>query len=435
MSLRIFLTMALMVSSIINVEFTTGEADLSLGNARLLNLNLNANARGQVVTDGVVLGGGAYAVDSLSGAAAAGLMRGVSTQNYQLAPKYLTEKEVRKPKVITETVVQPIYEKTINRPTLHRERLEAEPNLIQSETQVRNSSRTLPVANTSATVTKVVNVPGNTRFIQPVVQPTLLVRTETVDVRPSPAQERRNPDQILPTRQTAEVRTRDVNVPGATIHNRTFVQPILTTENVGLAVQRAPTKRIDHAPITAPVVVQNRLINQRVVVPARQIFNQRIIQPQHTLERVKLNLIQTPPTSETREAIIKPTLRRRNVQKQYHNVVYRVPVAREVQVVKPFYVRVNDLRTEYVPVDEQGNALSADAAASVLGNDGFAFTNDAGSLNYADLQGQGVNIGNLELAQAQEAQADAQADDQDDDLVAVNAGNWSNGAYLIGDRN
>lgn len=387
MNLRILLTITLVASSIRNMTVDEdGQAKLILnsGASGFSEANyLNAGASGMGVA--LVSGG------SLEAAAAAGLNNGVTTQNYQLAPKYLTEKIVRQPKIITETVVQPIYERTINRPSLHTERYEAEANLVQSEPVVKNSSKVNPVTETSAVINKNVNVPGYTRFIQPVIQPTLLVQTETVDVRDSQPQINKTPAEMLPVKNTSEERVRNMNVPGAVIHNRTFVQPILTRENVSLDVQRAPTRRIVQAPVTDEVVVQNRLNTQRVVVPARSIFNQRIIQPTHRLERVNVNLIQSQPTSETREVIVKPTIRKRNVQKQYHNVLYKVPIAREVQIVKPYYVKVNDLRTEFVPVDERGNALSADQAASVLGTDGFAFNNDS-SLNYADLQGNNMEV-------------------------------------------
>ena len=465
MNLRILLTITILTATTLNalVGSSLGEqgvyevADVADENANLLNANLGVLNRGVSVMEGAAglgvaarmgrgftvmgeagLAGGAGLVlrgDSLSNAATNGLARGVSTQNYQLAPKYLTEKVVRKPKVITETVIQPVYERTINRPTLHRERYEVEPNLVQSEAVVRNRRNVSPVTQTASTLTKNVNVPGYTRFVQPVVQPTLLVRTETVDVRPSQAQVTRHAAQVMPVRRTNAVRTRNVNVPGATIHNRTYVQPILTRENVNVAVQRAQTRRVNHPAVTQEVVVQNRVNNKRVVVPGRKVFNQRIIQPQNVLEKVNVNLIKSQPTTETREAIIKPTIRRRNVQKKYHNVVYRVPVAREVQVVKPYYVRVNDLRTQFVPVDERGNALSAAAAASVLGTDGFAFNNDGAALNYADLRASGVNMGDaqamdLQAAQAQvqdlAGQADAQAQDlaEQADAQDMNMGNW-----------
>ena len=385
MNLRILVTFTIMISSIFTSAL--GQAD----NSSAQNWSMSANGAGAAMAanggagvalmsgNGQVVGGlnmvqyGA----GLGAAAAAGLNRGVSTQNYQLAPKYLTEKVVRKPRIITENVVQPVYQKTINRPSLLRERYVAVPNMVQSAAVSKNSNRTNAVQSSAATLNKTVNVPGNTVYLQKVIQPTLLVNTENVQVRPSAPQTRRNASQTLPSRNTETTEMRTVNVPGGTIHNRTFLQPVLTREFVNVQVQRAPTRRVNVAPVTAPVVMTNRTRNQRVVIPARSIFNQRTIQPRNTLERVRVNLVQSAPTTVTREAIVKPTIRKRNVKTKYHNVVYRVPIQRTVQVVRPNYVKVNDVRTVFVPVDENGNELSAAARASVLGADGFAFNGSA----------------------------------------------------------
>ena len=443
MNLRILVTFTLMISSIFTSSLGQADND-SESQAWNARAALAANAAANAAAAGNANGAGALAAmaaqfqangqasgqangnalglnmvqygTGLSSAAEAGLNRGVSTQNYQLAPKYLTEKVVRKPRVITETVVQPVYKKTINRPSLLRERYTAVPNMVQSQTVVKNTNRTLGSQNSNASLNKTVNVPGNTVFVQPIVQPTLLVRTENVQVQASPAQVRRNAPQTLASRNTQATEMRTVNVPGGTIHNRSFVQPVLTREFVNVNVQRAPTRRINSAPVTAPVVVQNRTRNQRVVIPGATIYNQRMIQPRNTRERVRVNLVQSQPTTETREAIIKPTIRKRNVKTKYHNVVYRVPIQRTVQVVKPHYVRVNDVRTEFVPVDENGNTLSAAAAASVIGADGFAFNggsnaryNMNASMNAPMMMNAGANMEAAALAQSELTAADMNA--------------------------
>ena len=398
---------------------------------------------------------------------------GVSTQNYQLAPKYLTEKVVRKPRVITERVTQPVYQRVINRPSILRERHVSVPNLVQTATVVKNNNRTRAVQRSNASLSKTVNVPGNTVFVQPVVQPTLLVRNEKVQVRQSAPQTRRNPHQVLPSRNTQATEVRDVDVPAATVHNRTYLQPTLTREFVNVNVQRAPSRTVNHDAVTAPVVVRNQMRQQNVVVPGRTIYNQRTVQPQNTQERVRVNLIQSEPTSETREAIVKPTIRKRNVKTKYHNVVYRVPIQRTVQVVKPNYVRVNDVRTVFVPVDENGQELSAAAAGSVLGADGFAFNGNhtarynmsrgnmsvmrgsadmdaEAALSHAnwtdadlrnarlrgDLNGRAMEASmNMRGAMnwdSSDAQGDADAEENGSDLSSAMNGNWRSGAVLIG---
>lgn len=65
----------------------------------------------------------------------AGLKYG-GTQNYQLQPKYLTQKVMKKPKIITETEIRPVYQRTINRPSILRERYIQVPNMLQSQARM-----------------------------------------------------------------------------------------------------------------------------------------------------------------------------------------------------------------------------------------------------------------------------------------------------------
>lgn len=55
-----------------------------------------------------------------------------------LAPKVITKRVMAKPKVVTETEVQPIYQRIVNRPSILREKYVAVPQFIQSAPQVTN---------------------------------------------------------------------------------------------------------------------------------------------------------------------------------------------------------------------------------------------------------------------------------------------------------
>lgn len=311
------------------------------------------------------------------------------TQNYQLKPKYLTQKYMRQPKIITETVVRPIYKKVINRPSILRERYVSYPNMIPSETKTYNKKRNLGVQAQIANLTKQVNVPGNTITLQKVITPTLLVKNERVKVLQSAPEIKKNASIILPLRARSSQEFREINVPGGTIHNRTFIQPQFSKEYINLNIQRAPTRRINHQPVTAPITIQTKIRNKRVIIPGRRIMNQTIIQPRHTLQRVKLNLINSRPIQITKSPIIKPTIKRRNVKKKYHNIVYKVPIQKTITKVEPRFLKVDDVKTIFIPVDENGQELTGADSANVIGSDGFLFGQSGYSNSY-----QGKNFGN-----------------------------------------
>ena len=359
-----------------------------------LNLRMRVSGGGAGMASGEVTSNVAGRIGlGLGASLEAGLKYG-GTQNYQLKPRYITQKMLRKPKVITQTEIRPVFQRTINRPSILRETYLSVPNLVQSETKVSNRKRMMDAANSVANLSKTVNVPGNTVFVQPVITPTLLIRNEKVRVAPSDSQTRRLNPVILPTKRTFASESRTVNVPGGNIYNKTYLQPVLTREFVRVNVQRQAPKRINHRTIIAPVVIQNKVRNKRVIVPGRRIMNQTIIQPRHTTQRVRVNLIHSKPIQIRRKAIIKPTLKTRRVRKKYHNIVYKVPIQRTITKVKPHIVKVDDIRTTFVPVDEEGNELSGAAAASVLDTEGFVF----GQAGYAkSLAGQALS-GSIDVA-------------------------------------
>lgn len=225
-----------------------------------------------------------------------------------------------------------------------------------------------------------------------------MIKNHRVKVVQSTPQIQKNTPVVLPVRKTFSEQYRTINIPGSTIHNKTYIQPILTRQYVNVNVQRQPTKRINHTPIVAPVIIQTKIKNKRIVVPGRRIMNQTIIQPKNTIQRVRVNLLRSAPITQTRAAIIKPTIKRRNVKTKYHNIVYKVPIQRTITKVQPHIVKVNDIKTVFVPVDENGQQLSGAAAANVLDSEGFVFGESgyANSMVGKNLSGSIMQSGNLD---------------------------------------
>ena len=285
----------------------------------------------------------------------------VTTQRVNIAPRYITEKVTAKPKVIVENVVQPVYQKIINRPSILRERIVPVPQYNRAPTQVVNNEPVVqPVQQRTSTVTKNVVVPGNQIHIQPVIQPRVLIREDNVRVQQSEPQVIRHPAEVRPVQTRYTNTEKVVNVPGRQIVTQKFVQPIIQRENVNVQVQKGPTRRINHQPIVQPAVVQNRVRNQRVVVPGNVVYNQPIIQPIIRNQTTEVQFVQGAPQNRVNEPIVRPTSVSNSSNTVYRNVPYNVPVERVIPVRTPYVQKVTHVREVFVPVDENGNEIGPD---------------------------------------------------------------------------
>lgn len=285
----------------------------------------------------------------------------VRTQRVNIAPRYVTERVTAKPRIITENIVQPIYQRTINRPSVVRETIVPVPQYNRAETQTVNNK---PVVQQTqyrqSTRTRNVTVPGNQIHIQPVVQPKLLVRQDVVRVRTSQPQVTRHPAQVRPVQTKTQTVNRVVNVPGRRVVTRQVIQPVVQRENVNVQVQRGPSRNVNHKTVYQQPVVQNRVRNQRVVVPGNSVITQPIIQPIIRNQTTQVRFQQGAPQQRTNQAIVRPSTVSRSQRTLHRQVVHTVPVERVIPVRRPYIQRVAHVREVHVPVDERGVEITPD---------------------------------------------------------------------------
>ena len=408
---------------------------LNAGNGDLqLNAESSANyaaMSGAQSASGLALGLGASGLSV--GLGNGGDERIVSSQRMAIRPRYITERIRRKPRVITETVVTPVYEKTVNQPRVERTRVTLTPRFNTQADVVRNQRRVEATRNTSSMRVQTVQVPADVLEIQPITRPAVLERRENVNFAPAMVQNRNTAPRTLATRRTSAVVNRTASRPGDLTNNRLFIQPTVERAFVNVQLNRAPTRTVNHTPTSLPVDAQQRTRVQRVTVPANQIVNQRVVRPSVTREEVQVKFMPSQPVTETRQPIVRPTIRTRQVQRKFYNVEYKVPVERTVRVRVPNYIRVNDYRTVHVPVDEQGNEINvASSGFRVLG--GAALDNEAlaraqGSVRISDVLNASESMseaaaqsGNMEFAAGLEAGAELleAASNQNAEMAANN---------------
>ncbi len=91
-----------------------------------------------------------------------------------------------KPRIITENVVEPVYQRIVNRPSILREKYVPVPNYIRSAPQITSRKPVMmPTKFTSSTKSRTMNIPGNVINIQPVHKPSLLVQRNLIRVQES----------------------------------------------------------------------------------------------------------------------------------------------------------------------------------------------------------------------------------------------------------
>lgn len=84
---------------------------------------------------GATLGGASMGGVSYGGAGFDGVNYGaanVRTQRVNIAPRIVNQRVMAKPRVITETEVQPVYQRIVNKPSILREKYVAVPQYVQS---------------------------------------------------------------------------------------------------------------------------------------------------------------------------------------------------------------------------------------------------------------------------------------------------------------
>ena len=409
MRVSILLTI-LLVNTVRSVNPLTGNVEVMSGNGEVMSGNgamgMGYNLANRVAYgNGQVLGGGdglAYGNGQLvsgGGLNGNGLLlnreglalgnggneRIVSSQRLAIKPRYITERINRKPRVVTETVVTPVYEKTVNQPRIERTRVELNANFQRQADVVRNNRRVEDVKNTNASRTQNVDVAGDIVEMRPMTRPALLVRRENVRFAPSEAENHNEAPRTFPVRQTASVVQRNANRPGDVTNNRLLIQPVFEKTKVNVELQRGEDRVVNHPARTLPLDARTRTRVQNVEVAGDQINNQRVVRPSVTREEVTVRFAPSQAVTETREPIMRPTIRSREVRRKFYNLEYKVPVERTVRVRVPNYIKVNDYRTVHVPVDEQGNEINVAAGGyRVLGGaalDNLALAKAQGSWN------------------------------------------------------
>ena len=382
-----------------------GGASMSAGMASGLG-NAAALANGMSLG----LGGASMSAGMASGLGNGGDERIVSSQRMSIKPRYITERIRRKPRVITETVVTPVYETTVNQPRVERTRVTLTPRFNRQADVVRNSRRVEATRNTNSLRVQTVDVPADVLEIQPITRAAVLERRENVNFAPGMVQNQNTAPRTLATRRTNSMVNRSASRPGDLTNNRLYIQPTLERAFVNVQLNRGQTRTVNHQPTSMPVDSQQRTRVQRVTVPANQIVNQRVVRPSVTREEVQVKFVPSQPVTETRQAIIRPTIRTKQVRRKFYNVEYKVPVERTVRVRVPNYIKVNDYRTVHVPVDEQGNELN-------VAGSGFRVLGGAGLDNAALARAQG-NVRISDVLNAQDTMAEAAAENGNMEFAA-----------------
>ena len=292
----------------------------------------------------------------------------VRTQRVNIAPRYITERVTAKPRIITENIIQPIYQRTINRPSVLRETIIPVPQYNRAPTQTINNK---PVVQQTqyrqSTRTRNVTVPGNQIHVQPVVQPKLLVRQDVVRVQQSQPQVTRHPAQVRPVQTRTQTVNRVVNVPGRQVVTRQVIQPVIQRQNVNVQVQRGPTRNVNLRTIVQKPLIQNRVRNQRVVVPGNTVVTQPIVQPIIRNQTTQVRFRQGAPMQRTNRPMVRPTTVSRSERTINRNVVHTVPVERVIPVRRPYIHRVAHVKEVHVPVDENGVEITPDYVLSLGG--------------------------------------------------------------------
>lgn len=410
--MRVSLLITLIFANQVFTSALSGDANMLL-NGRNGNLDMAAESQAQL--SGMVSGYGSAGM--AVGLGNGGDERIVSSQRMAIKPRYITERIRRKPRVVTETVVTPIYEKTVNQPSIERTRVNLTPRFNRQPDVMRNNRRVEPVRHTSSLRVQTVDVPADVLQIQPITRPSVLERRENVRFAPGQAQRRETAPRTLETRRTNAMVNKTASRPGDLTNHRLFIQPTLERAYVNVKLNRAPSRTVNHRPETMPVDSQSRTRTQRVNVPGNLVVNQRVVRPSVTREEVEVRFVPSQAVTETREPIVRPTIRTRQVQRKFYNVEYKVPVEKTVRVRVPNYIRVKDYRTVHVPVDEQGNELNvASSGFRVLGGaalDNAALARAQGSVRISDvlnaqdtLAEAAADSGNMEFAAGLEAGAE-----------------------------
>lgn len=281
-----------------------------------------------------------------------------------------------KPKIITENVVEPVYQRTVNKPTILRERYVPVPQFVKSAARVSNRQPVVhPTKYTESTNTRTMNIPGNTVTLQEIHKPSLLVQREVLKINQSAPQVMRHPATTEAPRVRQSTTTRTMTIPGATIHRKTIVQPVIEREHVNVQVQNAPDRVINNRPVVQAARVTNKVNTKVVNVPGRTIVTQKHIQPVVNTIRTQVKLVPSPVQRITNKPIFKKPIVTKSSRTVNHSFNYEVPVERVVHVPTPVLYRIPVyLGTQTNMINEGGADLSqfnlgggqADAEAALL---------------------------------------------------------------------
>ena len=155
----------------------------------------------------------------------------------------------------------------------------------------------------------------------------------------------------LPTKSQREVINRPVNIPGSTITNNTFVQPVSKTIRENIQIQSQPEVRKELEPIKEETVYQNFEDKKLVQVPSNYIYRQDIVQPIYQRENVDVQIEDSPARNIVKKPVtLSPEVEQQTVtkevtipgttqyyQKTYYPQVTNQQVNLQLERTKPVY--------------------------------------------------------------------------------------------------
>ena len=368
MKVNVLLAIFLVNSVVPIISSSSGDLLVAQGDESL-NLGLAQN-QGTLLAGGLATGFALNAEGLALGDG--GNERIVSNQRLALQPRYINEVIRKKPAVVTETVVTPIYERTVNQPRVERTRIELQPQFQNQADIVRNNRRVEETQSNASSRLQNVDVAADIIETRPITRPALLVRRENERFVPGEPQNREEAERVMPTRTSGSTVQRNANRPGDLTRNKLLIQPMFQRTNLDVQLQRGENRVFNHPAETQPVDARTRTRVERINVQGDQLYNQRIVRPAVTTEELNVQFAPSQPISEVMAPLIRPTIKSNEVRRKFYNLEYKVPVERTVRVRVPNYIRVNDYRTVHVPVDEQGNEINVSQGGyNVLGGAGL----------------------------------------------------------------
>ena len=245
----------------------------------------------------------------------------------------------------------PIRQKVITQPTVLNVYEKAEAQFLQGEDQtVDRGTIYLPAKYQNEVINKSVDVPGNTVTNRTFIQPVNRLIREEVKIESGPEVRK----ELAPIVQDTQVQnnnsTKYIQVPGQKIKHQRVVQPLYYRENVQLNIQDSQPRYVTNDPIVQDAQIEESSRTQTFNVPGRTVYSQQQVQPVVTNESVRLKFRNSPAVYRTNEAYeLEPQINTSSSTKKYsvthtvpefHNHPVKVPVVHRIPVYQDVPVEV-----------------------------------------------------------------------------------------------